>query len=202
MKKHIIAITTLFLFSLLQSSYILESDNKSKFKLDTSKSLVKWTGFKVLGKHEGTIAIKNGNLNFKNGKFNGGDFEIDMKTINNTDLEGEWKNKLENHLKSDDFFGAEKYPVSTLVINSVSTTNQEDKVRITGKITIKSTTKPIEFYANLNVSKAVVEINSKLIINRADFDVRYGSDSFFSNLGDKAIKDEFELDVKIVANKI
>ena len=38
---------------------------------------------------------------------------------------------------------------------------------------------------------------SKLTIDRSKFDIRYGSDSFFDNLGDKTIYDNFEIDVTL-----
>ena len=38
---------------------------------------------------------------------------------------------------------------------------------------------------------------AKLVIDRSKYNVRYGSNSFFDNLGDKAIDDEFELDINL-----
>ena len=52
----------------------------------------------------GTIALKSSELIFKNNTLKGGSFVIDMTTIACTDLTGEYKRKLEGHLKSDDFF--------------------------------------------------------------------------------------------------
>jgi hypothetical protein len=43
------------------------------------------------------------------------------------------------------------------------------------------------------------EAKAKVTIDRAKYDVRYGSKSFFDNLGDKAIYDEFTLDLDLVA---
>ena len=73
-----------------------------------------WKGYKVTGSHVGIITIKSGHLNFDKDILTGGSFEIDMSTITVTDLEGEYKGKLEGHLKSDDFFGVEKFPTATL----------------------------------------------------------------------------------------
>jgi hypothetical protein len=41
------------------------------------------------------------------------------------------------------------------------------------------------------------EAMTKLVIDRSKYDIRYGSNSFFDNLGDKAIYDEFEIDVTL-----
>ena len=43
-------------------------------------------------------------------------------------------------------------------------------------------------------------VPSKIDIDRSKFDVRYGSNSFFDNLGDKAIDDIFKLEIKLVVN--
>ena len=39
------------------------------------------------------------------------------------------------------------------------------------------------------------KVTAKVIIDRSKHDIRYGSNSFFDNLGDKAIYNNFELDV-------
>ena len=41
------------------------------------------------------------------------------------------------------------------------------------------------------------EATAKVIIDRSKHDIRYGSNSFFDNLGDKAIYNDFELDVTL-----
>ena len=41
------------------------------------------------------------------------------------------------------------------------------------------------------------KVTAKVIIDRSKHDIRYGSNSFFDNLGDKAIYNDFELDVTL-----
>ena len=41
---------------------------------------------------------------------------------------------------------------------------------------------------------------AKFSIDRTKYDIRYGSDSFFDNLGDKAIKNEINFEVSLVSN--
>ncbi len=89
------------------------------YKIQKDMSSVKWNGKKVSGEHYGAIAIKNGELVIENGKVVGGTFVIDMTTITNEDLSGEWNDKLVGHLKSDDFFSVENYPTSKLVFKEV-----------------------------------------------------------------------------------
>ncbi|MEP6951726.1 MAG: YceI family protein [Ginsengibacter sp.] len=48
----------------------------------------------------------------------------------------------DGHLKSDDFFNAEKYPKLTFVSTSIE--KDEDEYTVTGNLTIKDVTKPVE----------------------------------------------------------
>jgi polyisoprenoid-binding protein YceI len=167
----------------------LEGDKKD-IKVDSSK--VVWKGYKVTGSHEGIISIASGHLNFDKDVLTGGSFEIDMSTIKVTDLEGEYKGKLEGHLKSDDFFGVTKFPSASLSFTKVESTGK-NSYKVTGDITIKGKTETVLFDLSVYGNKA----NASLKIDRTKFDVRYGSTSFFDGLKDKAIYDEFDLVVDL-----
>ncbi|HRI29225.1 MAG TPA: YceI family protein [Chitinophagales bacterium] len=182
-------------------SFGLPAGERSSVSIDTQKSKIGWTGYKVTGKHTGFVTLKRGTLSFEGDKLVGGNFEIDMNTITCTDLEGEWADKLVGHLKSDDFFGAAKFPVVRFNITNVIARGPVGEYKITGDLTIKETTKPIKFNANVttNADKTMVSV-AKVTIDRSDYDVRYGSGSFFDGLGDKAIYDEFDLDINLVSN--
>ncbi len=159
-----------------------------KKEIKTENSSVVWKGYKVTGSHEGTIAIKSGSLVFNEDKLTGGTFIINMTTITNTDMEGEYKGKLEGHLKSDDFFGVEKNPTATLVFKKVKATGK-NSYKVTGDLTIKGKTNSVVFDLSVYGNKATATLK----IDRTKFDVRYGSTSFFDGLKDKAIYDEFDL---------
>src|SRR3970282_939884 len=90
-------------------------------KVDASKSTVNWVGKKVTGKHEGTVNLKDGKLIFKGKKLAGGTFNVDMTSLTATDLSGEYQGKLNGHLKSEDFFGTEKFPTAKLVFKKIGT---------------------------------------------------------------------------------
>ena len=113
-------------------------------------------------------------------------------------LEGEYLQKLNGHLKSDDFFGVEKYPTASFKITKVEANGTNGKYKVTGDITIKETTKSISFDTQLVTEGDKVIAVSDITIDRSEFDVRYGSGSFFDNLGDKTIYDDFTLQVKLV----
>jgi polyisoprenoid-binding protein YceI len=157
-------------------------------EVKAEQSSVTWKGYKVTGSHKGNIALKNGALTFKEGKLIGGEFVIDMATIENTDMEGEYKTKLEGHLKSDDFFGVEKYPTAKLIFKDVKSTGK-NSYEVTGDLTIKDKTNTVTFDLSVYGNKATANVK----IDRTKFDVRYGSTSFFDDLQDKAIYDEFDL---------
>ena len=165
-----------------------------KVEVNTQTSTIEWLGKKIGGQHEGQILLKSGSLELKNDKIVAGNFVIDMTTITNTDLEDEdYNKKLVGHLKSDDFFGVEKYPTANFTITK-STKFSDGKAKVIGNVTIKGKTEIIIF----DVVRTGNVYTAKIDIDRSKFDVRYGSNSFFDNLGDKTIDDIFSLDVKLV----
>jgi polyisoprenoid-binding protein YceI len=196
-----------FFFSLLATiafvgmSFTLADGTGTPLNVDTQNSVVTWKGYKVTGEHAGKINIKNGNLTFDKGVLTGGSFEIDMNSITCTDLQGEWADKLVGHLKSDDFFGVSSYPTSKFVVTKVISRGKPGEYKLVGNLTIKNKTKEIKFDANVKESGANYVAEAAIKIDRTDFDVRYGSGSFFDSLGDKTIYDEFDLNVKVVTKK-
>lgn len=168
------------------------------YEVSLKQSKVEWVGKKVTGQHNGTVNIKSGSLVVKDGMLKGGEFVMDMTTITSLDLEGEYQQKLNGHLKSADFFGVEKYPEAKFVITNVKENGKNGRFTVTGDITIKETTKEINFDAQLVDSGDGIVAVADIVIDRSEFDVRYGSGSFFDNLGDKTIYDDFTLSVNLV----
>lgn len=161
-------------------------------KINAEKSTINWLGKKVTGEHSGTVNFKDGMLIFKNGKVAGGNFTVDMTSLTSTDLSGEWKDKLDGHLKSEDFFGTEKFPTSTLKFTKIAT-KAKGVYTVTADLTIKGITNPVTFDLVTKGNTAT----STLKINRTKYGIKYGSGSFFDNLGDKTINDDFDLTVNL-----
>jgi polyisoprenoid-binding protein YceI len=162
-------------------------------KVDISQSSINWTGKKVTGQHEGKINLKEGNLVFKGKALAGGAFVVDMTSMVVTDLKaGQGKEKLEGHLKADDFFGTDKFGTATLVFKKL-VTKAPNLYTVTGDLTIKGITKPVTFDLATTANTATTNVK----IDRTKYDIRYGSGSFFDNLGDKAINDDFNLVVDL-----
>lgn len=163
--------------------------------LDLSKSMISWVGKKevVDSKHLGNVKFKSGSLDIKDGKLTGGSVVVDMNTINATDLEGEWKGKLEGHLKNDDFFKVAKYPTSSFKATSVKAAGK-GKYKVTGDLKILDATNSVE----VTLTEKGKEYTGEFKIDRTKWGLKYGSGSFFDNLGDKAISNEISLELKLV----
>ncbi len=174
-------------------AFIMGTASAQEKQLNIETSSINWNGKKVTGEHSGTISFESGSLTFKGKKLTGGEFAVDMSSITCTDIENEeYNKKLVGHLKSDDFFGVEKFPTSKLVLTSVK--KKGDSYTITGDLTIKEKTNPVEFEAKVDGSS----FKGTMVIDRSKFDVRYGSGTFFDNLGDKTIYDDFELQFNVI----
>ncbi|RYG33400.1 MAG: YceI family protein, partial [Chitinophagaceae bacterium] len=138
-------------------------------KIDASKSVIKWTGHKVTGKHEGTVKFQDGTLSMKGGKLTDGNFVVNMTTISVTDLTADQgKDKLEGHLKADDFFGADKYPTAKVDFTSVKEKGN-GVYAVTANLTIKGKTAPVAF--DLKVGKNTATTSFK--IDRTKYDIKY-----------------------------
>lgn len=166
--------------------------NAQTKKVTAATSTISWVGKKVTGQHNGTVNLKDGALVFAGKKLTGGTFTVDMTSMTATDLSGEYQGKLNGHLKSEDFFGTEKFPTSTLFFKTIAN-KATDVYTITADLTIKGKTNPVTFDMTVNANTASTKFN----VNRTKYDIKYGSGSFFDNLGDKAIADEFELAVTL-----
>lgn len=174
------------------------------YTVDPEASTLKWVGKKVTGQHNGFVPIKEGDLRVADGQVVGGTVVIDMANITDLDLEGESKEKLTGHLKSDDFFGVEKHPTASFEIKNVEPAKKSGTAThtVTGDLTVKGKTHPLTFPATIKVSPAKVTASAKGIkVDRTLYDVRYGSGKFFENLGDKAIDDIFTIDLDLTATK-
>lgn len=172
------------------------ADGETAYLVDTSASTLTWRGAKPIGDfHTGTLQISEGALVGNGDSFVSGTFTIDMTTL----AESENTTQLENHLKSDDFFGVASYPTASLEI--VSATATDGGYDVTANLTIKATTNEITFPAVVTIADGTVNASAEITFDRSQWDVRYGSGSFFSDLGNDLINDEIELSVEIVANR-
>jgi polyisoprenoid-binding protein YceI len=190
---NIIKMKRALLFLTLACLFLVTVGAQNKLTADTTKTTLLWLGEKVTGQHTGTIKLQSGWMNWQDNKITSGEFNIDMNSLKETD-----NNKmLLGHLKSDDFFGVAKYPVSKLVITG-STPFDKGSATVSGTLTIKDISKPIEFKATSQKKDDGTWFFANIIIDRTKYNIRYGSGSFFDNLGDKTIYDEFKLRINLL----
>lgn len=166
--------------------------NAQTKQIDVAKSNINWVGKKVTGQHNGTVAFKSGALIFKKKVLNGGTFTVNMTSLTATDLSGDYQQKLDGHLKADDFFGTDKFPTATLLFKTIAP-KADNVYTVTADLTIKGITKPVTFDLTVRENTATTSFN----VDRTKYGIQYNSKSFFESIGDKAIYDEFELTVNL-----
>ena len=174
-----------------QAQGVATADNI--YNLDTAQSQITWTGREVsTSYHYGTLDFVSGNFEISNGTIVNGEFIVDMTSINNQDMEGDSKARLEGHLKSDDFFSVESYPTAAISINS-SELISDGKWNVSADLSIKGFTHPVNF----EMISSEDGWSANLVFDRSKYDVRFRSGSFFENLGDKLIYDDIELSINL-----
>jgi polyisoprenoid-binding protein YceI len=171
-----------------------------KFEILTAKSNIDWTGRKVTGAHNGTIAIKTGNLILNNGQLTAGNFVIDTTSIKILDVTDPDTNaQFAGHLFSEDFFATDSYPEATFTIINANYINNE-KYQIAGNLTIKGISHPVNFAADVVTTDDIITASGRIVIDRTKYDMKFRSGNFFTNLGDTLIYNEIDLDVNITAS--
>jgi polyisoprenoid-binding protein YceI len=191
--------TFALLIIVLCAAFTFRVGNSRKVQVDPVESTVEWTGKKLTGEHYGNISIKNGSLELNGSKLSGGSFELDMGSITCKDIKDEKTNtRFINHLKSDDFFSVEEYPYSSFVITKAQHKGG-DNYEITGNLTIKGTTLPLTFNANITNTNGKYIATANMKFDRSKYNVKFGSKSFFENIGDKIIYDDVEMKVRLVS---
>ena len=172
------------------------------YAVDASKSTVKGVAKKVTGQNDGIVTMKEGNLEYTDGMLSGGSFVVDMTSIAVKDLKGNMAGKLEGHLKSADFFDVENHPTATFTITKVVPRGVKGEYKVEGDLTVKGITESIkvpivkmtEGEDGISTAESIT-----IVLDRTDYNVKYGSGTFFGNLGDKTIYDDFELTIDVSA---
>jgi len=104
--------------------------------------------------------------------------------------------KRDNHLKSEDFFNASKYP--NIVFTSTGINKKGDRLIVKGTLTMHGKTQPVTVPFQISkgkngAGKAVTTYKAKVTIDRTDFGV--GTESVAAKI---SLEDEVELDLLIV----
>jgi polyisoprenoid-binding protein YceI len=174
------------------------------YSINTNESIINWTGKKTLVVDwidAGTINIESGTARIEEGQVISNELIIDMNSISaKTTGSGGGQDTLSNHLKSDDFFNVENYPTSRFVATEFKS-SAPNQFEIIGNLTIKDITNeiivPITVYENGDTLRIVGSTD----LDRTLWNIRYGSDKFFDNLGDNVIDDIINIDFELIVNK-
>ena len=172
------------------------------YRVDAESSSVAWKGFKPTGSHDGSIAVSVGKFTVKEGMIESGEFEIDMNSIKVLDIpvEDDGNESLRGHLAGPDFFDVEKYPRASFAVTGMK--SDGDKTYLNGNLTLKDATNNISIPVNLEENENGIMLKSETFtIDRSKWNVKYGSKSFFDNLGEKFINHDIELTIDLKANK-
>ncbi|MEP7167998.1 MAG: YceI family protein [Bacteroidota bacterium] len=177
------------------------------YVVDVEKSTFGWHAKKATGEHFGTAKILKGGIYRNKGILNGGEFEIDMTSVADTDITNpEYKAKMDKHLKAEEFFDVAKFPKSSFKIKTWAPIKDAEQGNVNyyvkGELTIKGITKEITFHALVNLGENTITAAADFNIDRTDFGLKYKSIKFDPGLGDKMISDEFNVKISIVANYI
>lgn len=198
MRTKLLFATIVMVFSFVNS--FAQKSNKSKADIDLQQSKLEWTGKKLGGEHYGEIQLTSGYLTFDKKKLTGGTFDMDMTSITCTDITDAKSNKrLVDHLRSEDFFSVTRFPKSTFTITKVEAKSATEYL-ITGNLQIKEKTNPIAFPVKVLISGSQIKAEATLVFDRSQFDVKFGSQSFFENLGDKLVYDDVDMKVTLILN--
>ncbi|SOD92102.1 YceI family protein [Spirosoma fluviale] len=179
---------TLFISFFFAFALVSSTVAQSQFTVDAKASQLNWTGYAELGSWapSGTIQVSKGQFSVAGRQITTGRISIDMTTLQHEDA------KLQAHLRDEDFFDIARYPTATFLLASLS-----GQVA-TGQLTIRGVTRPVTFPVVVSPEGDGLRIKGKAVIDRTQFAIRYNSTSFFSGLGDYAIKNEFSLAFNIV----
>lgn len=222
MKKNVI--NSILVLSLVASAFGCKSDKKTEtsdvkeakdssemtatYNVDVEQSKINWIGSKPAGKHNGTVALSEGNLKADDNGLVGGNIVIDMTSIDVLDLEGQDKKDLENHLmgysngKEDHFFNATKYPEAKFEITGMETV--ENQTLLSGNLTLKETSKNITFPVSVSMNdndNSVVLTSEEVVLDRTEWGIKFMSKSFIENLGDNFVSDEMKISFDLKAFK-
>ncbi len=181
---------TLALTLSLSSVALRAQKSATNLPIDTKETSLIWTGHAEVGTYapSGTLAVNGGQVTFLGGRFTGAMMTIDMKSLNQSNAD------LTHHLKGPDFFDVDRFPTSTLKLEQFDKSNGT----VSGTLTIKGKTSTFRSPISLSSTGGQFMVSGKVTLDRTAYGIVYNSTNFFSGLGDKAIRNTFDVEFKVV----
>ena len=177
------------------------------FIVDTAESNIRFTGHGVGKNHPGNFKLTSGEISIDGDKVTGGEFTIDIRSLD-VEQQGEmFQTKLKPHLLSGDFFNAEKFGTAKFEITKEepyeATANDSSIVKganflISGNFTLKDVTKNITFPARIDLDFNTLKGEANFDIDRTQWQMNYGNDK---TLGDKFISETVNIELDLEAKK-
>ncbi|MEK7124785.1 MAG: YceI family protein [Patescibacteria group bacterium] len=178
-----------------------------RYELDADSSSMAWQGQKTLIKSwidRGTIQLKSGSTTVADGKVTKGNVVVDMTSIVTLNTgKGDGEDTEAKHLKSADFFDVTKYPTAEFKLTSLEKDDSSpDGYTVSGTLTLKGLTRAVTFPATVITDDDTLTMKASAQLDRTRWNIRYGSDRFFDNLGNEVIDDLFTVTFTAVAHLV
>ena len=178
--------------------------------LETSK--VDWKAFHKGGfaPRWGTLSLTSGEVSVEGEELTAGDFVIDMKSLKVDPASVTEKDKksadLEAHLKNADFFDVEKNPTAAFKITNVAALDtaateaiEGANKTVSGNLTLKGKSLNVSFPAKVTVANGTASIQAKFTVNRADWDIKFGTSE--ADPAEWMISKDIEIGINVNAAK-
>jgi polyisoprenoid-binding protein YceI/rhodanese-related sulfurtransferase len=178
-----------------------------EYALDVGRSVIGWVGRNPGGSHDGTLRFRSGRIVVKEGHVASGSFEVDMGSIEVSDLSGDLSDLLKRHLESEDFFAVERHPVARLDLTRMTpianATVGSPNYDAEGKLTLRGVTQPVAFRATTAVRNGKeLTLEAHFDLDRTRWQVNYGSGKLYASLGMHLVNDHFSVQIRAVASQV
>ncbi|MCQ6958581.1 YceI family protein [Mucilaginibacter aquariorum] len=195
-------IKIILLLVLLQFS----AQAQQRYQLDTKKSRILWK-VETVGRHNGYLLFNKGTLDYSpKGEPSTGDFTMDMKSIRSTDRPtAAGRQEIDKELTTTGFFDTGVYPTATMSVTGIMPSSQPSVFRVSGDLTIKGITKPIEFNATINKKGDIIGVKANLSIDRTKWNIDLQEKpkqwDFLAAVKDKMIADDIMITLDLAFHK-
>ena len=163
---------------------------RQSLPIDQKASSLTWTGHAEVGTYapSGSLSIREGHILLEKGSLLGAEVAIDMNSMTQSNPD------LLHHLKSSDFFDVEHYPTAVIKVDRIT------NGIVFGSITIKGKSAPFQSPVKVAESDGHFVISGKVTLDRTQYGIIYNSTSFFSSLGNTAIRNTFEVEFSLTGS--
>lgn len=181
--------------------------NGASFIVDTAASSIRFTGHGVGKNHPGKFKLSSGSVAVANDQITGGQFTINIQSLDLEQKETMFQEKLRPHLLSGDFFNSEKFGTAKFEITKVEPYKPNSKdtslveganFNVSGNFTLKDVTKNITFPARIDLDESTIKAEANFDIDRRQWQMNYGNDK---TLGDKFISETVNIELDLQAKK-